>query len=75
MLINKKKKIASLWILPFRPKQKMLYDLNLTRDQEKLMNTKVTVIPIVVRAFGTVSQSMEKRPEELESWLSRTQHC
>ena len=29
--------------------------LNLARDLKKLWNMKVTIIPIVIRAFGTVT--------------------
>ena len=41
---------------------KFLFD----RELKKLWNMRVTVIPIVVGALGTIPKSMEKRPEEQE---------
>ena len=41
--------------------------LNLAKELRKLWNMKVTVIPIIVVAFGTVFKGLEKRLEELET--------
>ena len=40
--------------------------LNLARELKKLWNMKVTVIPIVIGAFGTISKCLVRRLEELE---------
>ena len=40
--------------------------LALTRELEKLINVKVTVIPIVVGALGTVPKSLKMKLRELE---------
>ena len=40
--------------------------LNLARELKKPFNTKVTVVPIVINALGTVSKGLERRPKELE---------
>ena len=40
--------------------------LDLARELKKLWNMKVTVIPIVVGALGTVTKGLVKRPEDLE---------
>ena len=36
------------------------------REEKKLQNMKVTMIPIVVRALGTVPKRLKKRLDELE---------
>ncbi len=40
--------------------------LDLARELRKLWNMRATVIPIVVSAFGTVLEGLERRLEELE---------
>ena len=39
--------------------------LDLARELEKLWNMKVTIIPIVIGAFGTVTKGLLKRLEDL----------
>ena len=77
MLINKKikkREVTILWILPFQlitdwkksRKQKDRQILGFGQKKEKKMNIRVTVIPIVIDAFGRVAKGLEKRLEELE---------
>ena len=40
--------------------------LDLARELKKLWNMKVTVIPIVIGALGTIPKGLVKRLEELE---------
>ena len=40
--------------------------LVLARELEKLRNMKVTIVPIVISAFGTVTKGLLKRLEDLE---------
>ena len=40
--------------------------LDLARESNKLWNMKVTIIPIVIGAFGTVTKGLLKGPEDLE---------
>ena len=40
--------------------------LDLARELKKLWNMKVTIVPIVIGAFGTVTKGLLKRLEELE---------
>ena len=40
--------------------------LNLARELKKLWNIKVTIIPIVIGAFGTVTKGLLKGLEDLE---------
>ena len=40
--------------------------LNLARELKKLWNMKVTIIPIVIGAFGTVTKGLLKGLEDLE---------
>ena len=40
--------------------------LDLAREQKKLWNVQVTIIPIVIGAFGTVTKRLLKGLEELE---------
>ena len=48
--------------------------MELTREPKKLLNLKVTVIPIGGGALGTISRGKEKRLEKEDSRLSRSQH-
>ena len=50
--------------------------LYFAKKLKKLSNMKVTVIPIVVGALGTVQKSLVRRPEELEiGGRAKLQHC
>ena len=40
--------------------------LDLARELKKLWNMQVTIIPIVIGAFGTVTKGLLKRLEDLE---------
>ena len=40
--------------------------LDLARELKKLWNMKVTIMPIVIGAFGTVTKGLEKGLEDLE---------
>ena len=40
--------------------------LNLARELKTLWNTKVTIIPILIGAFGTITKGLFKGPEDLE---------
>ena len=40
--------------------------IDLTRELKKLWNMKVTIIPIVIGAFGTVTKGLLKGLEDLE---------
>ena len=40
--------------------------LNLARELKKLRNMEVTIVPIVIGAFGTVTKGLLKGPEDLE---------
>ena len=40
--------------------------LNLARELKKLWNMRVTIVPIVIGAFGTVTKGLLKRLEDLE---------
>ena len=42
------------------------------RTKKMLLLTKVTVIPIVIGALGTVPQNLEKRLDELENETIQT---
>ena len=40
--------------------------LDLARELKKLRNMKVTIMPIVIRAFGTITKGLLKGLEDLE---------
>ena len=42
--------------------------LEIARELKKLWNMKVTIIPIVIGAFGTVTKGLLKGLEDLEVW-------
>ena len=42
------------------------YDLDQARELKKLWNMKVTIIPIMIGAFGTVTKGLLKGLEDLE---------
>ena len=45
--------------------KKVMY-LDLARELKKLWNMKVTIIPIVIGAFGTVTKGLLKRLEDMK---------
>ena len=47
-------------------KKKKLHVLETCKRNKKLLNTKETVIPIVIGALGTVTKDLVKGREELE---------
>ena len=53
--------------------------LDLARELKKLWNMKVTIVPIVIGAFGTVIEGLRKGLEDLEVGgrveTIQTQHC
>ena len=48
--------------------------IDLARELKKLWNMKVTIIPIVIGAFGTVTKGLLKGLEDLGR-TSKLQHC
>ena len=44
----------------------MITILDLARDLKKLWNMKVTIVPIVIGAFGTVTKGLLKGLKDLE---------
>ena len=74
IIINKKKrtcKIVDFAVLAdhrinLKECEKKDKYLDLARKLKKLWNMQVTIIPIVIRAFGTVTKGLLKRLEELE---------
>ena len=73
-IINKKKKICKVvdFAVPadhrIKLKESEKWDkyLDVARELEKLWNMKVTIIPIVIGAFGTVTKGLLKGLEDLE---------
>ena len=74
IIINKKKKISKIFdfAVPADHKinlkeweKKDIY-LDLTRELKKLWNMKVTIVPIVIGAFGTITKGLLKGLEDLE---------
>ena len=73
-IINKKKKICTIvdFAVPADHRTKLKeYEkrdkyLDLARELKKLWSMKVTIIPIVVGAFGTVTKGLLKGLEDLE---------
>ena len=75
IIINKKKKrickIVDVAVLADHKRklkecEKKDKYLDLTRELKKLWNMKVTIIPIVIGAFGTVTKGLLKELEDLE---------
>ena len=52
--------------LKLRESKKRDKYLDLAREREKIRSIKVTAIPIVIGALGTVTQQMAQRLEDLE---------
>ena len=74
IIINKKKRICKIveFAVPadhrikLKEREKKDKYLDLARELKKLWNMKVTIIPIVIGAFGTVTKGLLKGLENLE---------
>ena len=76
IIINKKKKKRICKIVDFavpvdhrinlKESEKMDKYLDLARELKKLWNMKVTIVPIVIGAFGTITKGLLKGMEDLE---------
>ena len=74
IIINKKKRICKTVDFAIQadhridPKEYEKTDkfLDLARELKKLWNVKVTIVPIVIGAFGTVTKGLWKGLEDLE---------
>ena len=74
IIINKKKRICKIvnFAVPadhrikLKECEKRDKYLDLARELKKLWNMKVTIIPIVIGAFGTVTKGLFKGLEDLE---------
>ena len=77
IIINKKKKKKRIWkIVDFavpadhriklKECEKKDKYLDLARELKKLLNMKVTIVPIVIGAFGTITKGLLKGLEDLE---------
>ena len=72
MMNNKKKRtcyLANFTVahrVKIRESKKIDEYFDLAKEFKKLRNTRVTVIPIRVRALGTIPKSLKRRLEELE---------
>ena len=83
MIINKKKrtcKIVDFAVLAdhrikLKECEKKDKYLNLARELKKLWNMQVTIIPIVIGAFGTVTKGLLKGLEDLDvgGWVETIQ--
>ena len=68
IIINKKKRICKIVIfaapadhrIKLKECEKKDKYLNLARELKKIWNMKVTIIPIVIGAFGTVTKGLLK---------------
>ena len=74
IVINEKKRTCKImeFIVPadhrikLNEREKEDKYLDLAREFEKLWNVKVTIVPIVIGAFGTVNKGLLKGLEDLE---------
>ena len=74
IIINKKKricKIVDFAVLPdhrikLKEREKKEKYLDLARELKKLWNMKVTIVPTVIGAFGTITKGLLKGREDLE---------
>ena len=74
IIINKKKRICKIvdFAVPADPRIKLKECekkdkyLDLARELKKLWNMKVTIVPIVIGAFGTITKGLLKVLEDLE---------
>ena len=84
IIINKKKKKRICKIIDFtvpadhriklKEYEKKDKYLDLARELKKLLNMKVTIIPIVIGAFGTVTKRLLKGIAGLGSWRPSGDH-
>ena len=49
--------------------------LDLARELKKLWNIKVTIVPIVIGAFGTITKRLSKSLEDLEIWRTGSDYA
>ena len=74
IIINNKKKICKIvdFAVPadhrisLKESEKKDKYLDLARELKKLWNMKVTIVPIVIGALGTITKALLKGPEDLE---------
>ena len=72
IIINKRKRICKIVIVPadhrikLKESEKKDKYLDLARELKKLWNMKVTIVPIVIGALGTVTNGLLKGLEDLE---------
>ena len=75
IIINNKKKRTSKIVdfavladqrIKLKEREKKDKYLDITRELKKLQNMKVTIIPVVINAFGTVTKGLSKGLEDLE---------
>ena len=74
IIINKKKKICKIvdFAVPvdhrinLRESEKKDKYINLARELKKLWNMKVTIVPIVIGALGTITKGLLKGLEDLQ---------
>ena len=76
IIINKRKRICKIvdFAVPadhrinLKESEKKDKYLDLARELKKLCNMKVTIVPIVIGALGTVTKGLLKGLEDLGSW-------
>ena len=83
IIINKKKKICKIvnFAVPadhriiLKESEKKDKYLDLARELKKLWNMKVTIVPIVIGALGTITEGLLKGLEDLEigGWVETIQ--
>ena len=74
MIINKKKRICKIVDFAVPADHRIILKecakkdkyLDLTRELKKLWNMKVTIVSIVIGAFGTITKGLLKSLEDLE---------
>ena len=74
IIINKKKRICKIvdfavladHRINLKECEKKDKYLDLARELKKLWNMKVTIVPIVIGALGTITKGLLKGPEDLE---------
>ena len=83
IIINQKKRICKIGDFAVQADQRIKRKecekkdkyLDLTRELKKLWNMHMTIIPIVIGAFGTVTKGLLKGVEDLDEWRpSKLQH-
>ena len=81
IMINKKKRICKIvdfavqadYRIKLKECEKKDKYLDLAKELKKLWNMKVTIVPIVIGTFGTVSKGLLKGREDLEvGWRVET---